>query len=197
MFDQIVQEIERQGFYTRPQVLSLQDLLLANDFFLNHMTEFNPAQVGLNADRKRLENIRGDLTFWLDSDQPPGEFIHPFAFLNELKAHLNKKLFLGLRDFEAHLAVYPPGSFYAKHRDRHKTKSTRVLSFVFYLNQEWNDDDGGELVLYDDKNNELLKVLPLPGTFICFLSEDFPHEVKPAKKERKSLTGWIHSTHLS
>jgi SM-20-related protein len=197
MFDQIIQEIERQGFSTRPHLLSLQDLSEANEFFLSHAGEFKEALVGSKSDRKRVESIRGDLTLWLDPSDAPAEFLKVFKFLDDLKTEINKKLFLGLKDYETHLASYPPGSFYSRHKDCHEKESTRVLSFVFYLNQNWEPQDGGELILYDKNNSEILKVRPTAGTFICFLSEEFPHEVKASRKERRSLTGWIHSKELN
>ncbi len=197
MFDQIVQEIERQGFSTRPYLLSPQDISDANKFFLNHATEFKQALVGSKSDRKRVESIRGDFTLWLDQTDAPPEMKKIFCFLDELKTEINKKLFLGLKDYEAHLASYPAGSFYSRHNDCHSNDSTRVLSFVFYLNQTWETHDGGELILYDKKNIEILKVGPFAGTFICFLSDEFPHEVKVAHKERRSLTGWFHSKNLN
>lgn len=197
MFDQIIQEIERQGFSIRPHLLSPHDLTEANEFFLRHSAEFKPALIGPAADKKRVESIRGDYTFWLDPSLPPAEFTSVFTFLNSLKTELNKKLFLGLQDYETHLARYAQGSFYSKHSDRHEKKSTRILSFVFYLNEEWKDGDGGELILYDKDNNSLSQLQPSPGTFICFLSDEFPHEVKAAHRERRSLTGWMHTSQLS
>jgi SM-20-related protein len=52
---------------------------------------------------------------------------------------------------------------------------------------------GGELVIFDKDHKEITAIYPTPGTFICFLSEEFPHEVRPAKIERRSLTGWMHT----
>jgi SM-20-related protein len=66
-----------------------------------------------------------------------------------------------------------------------------VLSVVVYLNSDWAADDGGELVLYKDaEDRERLRVTPLAGTLVVFLSEDFPHEVLPAKRDRFSIAGW-------
>ncbi|HEY5930165.1 MAG TPA: 2OG-Fe(II) oxygenase, partial [Burkholderiales bacterium] len=62
-----------------------------------------------------------------------------------------------------------------------------------YLNQDWRDADGGELRLYLEREplTRHVDIRPDGGTLVLFLSEKFPHEVLPAKRERHSLTGWF------
>ncbi len=51
---------------------------------------------------------------------------------------------------------------------------------------------GGELVLYDGAGEiELVRAAPECGKLVIFLSEDFPHEVLPAKQFRQSIAGWF------
>lgn len=189
MLDQILREIERNGFALIPNLVSAADLAEMNAFFDEHRSEFRPAMVGRQDNLQRLESVRGDYTYWIDALDPVKPFDRLITFLDELKAEVNKKFFLGLQQYECHLAYYPPGTFYKKHLDRHESNSTRSLSFVFYLNEV----SGGELVLYN-KNNEVIKIVsPGPGTFICFMSDEFPHEVKPSSSERRSFTGWMHT----
>jgi SM-20-related protein len=60
------------------------------------------------------------------------------------------------------------------------------------LNETWNaKSDGGALVMYDDNNNFVQKVLPEANTLVVFLSEKFPHEVLTAKRKRYSIAGWF------
>ena len=73
-----------------------------------------------------------------------------------------------------------------------------MLSVVVYLNDNWSDDDGGELILYDnqllassDTDTRIVIVTPNLGTIVVFLSEEFPHEVLPAKGDRYSIAGWF------
>jgi SM-20-related protein len=197
MVDQIIQEIERHGYAHREGLLTSLELASIHQFFKTHESEFKPALVGSDKNKKRVEAIRGDFTYWLDPLDPPAVFEAVFKHLEKIKSELNQKLFLGMKDFECHLARYPAGSFYKKHLDRFENNSSRVLSFVFYLNEEWNDNDGGELVLFDKQDHEILRVLPAPGSFICFLSDEFPHEVLVSKRERRSLTGWMHTKNLN
>ena len=192
MIEQIIREIENQGWCYRTNVIGPTELRGINQFFQDHREEFRPAKVGSVDNRQRVEAIRGDHTFWLDPLDPPTVFDPQIKFLTDIKNALNARFFLGLQDFECHLAYYPPGTFYKKHSDRFGKDSSRSLSFVFYLHEEWNAKDGGELVMYHNDGSPLKTITPEPGSFICFLSEDFPHEVKAALKERRSLTGWMH-----
>ena len=60
-----------------------------------------------------------------------------------------------------------------------------------YLNSGWTNADGGKLVLYkNDADKEGVKVVPFLGTFVVFLSEEFPHEVLSANRDRYSIAGW-------
>lgn len=189
MVEQILQEIERNGFALVSNLIPSEDLQAMNLFFEEHRGEFVPAMVGSRDNKQRVESVRGDYTYWIDALDPVKPFDTIVTFLNELRSAVNQKFFLGLQQFECHLAYYPPGTFYKKHLDRHEANSTRSLSFVFYL----NETSGGELVLYN-KNNEVIKIVsPEPGTFICFMSDEFPHEVKPSNRERRSFTGWMHT----
>ena len=73
-----------------------------------------------------------------------------------------------------------------------KGQQNRVLSLVVYLNPGWQHEDGGELVLYRDESDaEGIRVTPLMGTVVVFLSEEFPHEVLPAQRDRYSIAGWF------
>ncbi len=193
LIDQIIRETSSQGWCFLPRLLSDQDLTLINQFIDQHKGDFVAAKVGKGSNQARREEIRGDYTLWLDPLSPPEPFRPAVQFLDQLLVALNRELFLGVKEFETHLAYYPPGTFYKTHLDKHEQNSSRAFSFVFYLNQEWSEENGGELVIYNKENKALTTVFPKPGSMICFLSEDFPHEVKAAKCERRSLTGWMHT----
>lgn len=190
MIDQIVQELEEHGHCHLKQVIAADDLAQLQTLF---ESDFHPARVGKTDGPKRVEEIRGDWISWLDPLNPPPELTFQMIFLKALKDKLNQHFYLGLKDFECHLAKYPAGSFYKKHFDRFSNDSSRSVSFIFYLHQTWQTSDGGELVLYN-KNNDVLKtILPEPGSMMIFMSDLFPHEVKICHKERRSLTGWMHT----
>jgi SM-20-related protein len=98
---------------------------------------------------------------------------------------------MGITYYESHFAIYDKGDFYETHLDAFKNSKNRVVTTVYYLNENWSEDDGGELVIYDEDNNYLTKVTPHANTLIVFLSDKFPHEVLPAKKKRFSIAGWF------
>jgi SM-20-related protein len=108
-----------------------------------------------------------------------------------LRVGINRRLFLGLFDYECHFARYAPGSFYKKHVDAFRGRSNRVLSTVFYLNPQWGSADGGELLIYSGDGQVEASVKPTMGTLVVFLSETVPHEVLPAARLRHSIAGWF------
>ncbi|PTB90046.1 proline hydroxylase [Pseudidiomarina aestuarii] len=132
--------------------------------------------------------VRQDKIRWLQRDyKPEASYL---AFMDALRLQINRELFMGLFDYECHLAHYPPGAFYRKHLDAFKGRSNRILTSVFYLNPEWHPNDGGELVMYDANGDVLEMVLPEAGKLVLFLSDVFVHEVLPGQRDRFSITGW-------
>lgn len=147
-----------------------------------------PASVGRGGTRALRGDVRGDATVWLD-DPRCGEAARDFlARLDALRVALNRRLFLGLDEVEAHYAAYPPGAGYARHRDRFRDDDARVLSLVTYLNPAWQPGDGGELRLHGADGTGI-DIAPRAGS-VCFLSER-EHEVLPARKERFSIAAWM------
>lgn len=156
---------------------------------------FTVAGIGRETDLQVNEQIRTDKTRWLTEAHPIEEVY--LAIMEECRLALNRQLFIGLRDFEAHFAHYEVGDFYLRHLDAFKGSSNRLVSVVLYLNPYWSAHDGGELVLYHaDSEQVLYKVKPELGTLVLFLSERFPHEVLPAKRDRYSITGWFRTDNL-
>ena len=194
MIDQIARDVQQQGWSFQQNVV---DQLRLKDMAPLFDAGFNPAKVGKDTQRQRNEEIRGDWIKWLDPIHPPGILGPEMEFLRSLQNELNQRFYLGLQDFECHLAKYLSGSFYVKHSDRFEKDSSRSISFIFYLHQEWKESYGGELVLYNKSNEVIKTILPSPGSMIVFLSEDFPHEVKVCSEERRSLTGWMHTKILT
>jgi SM-20-related protein len=127
---------------------------------------------------------------WLDDRTlaPPERAL--FDALENMRAGLNRTMFLGLFSFEGHYALYPPGTLYRRHRDRFRDDDARVLSCVLYLNEAWSAADGGALRIYFPGGG-LRDVLPAAGTLVAFLAERYEHEVLPAKRERWSIAGWF------
>ncbi|MDX5298962.1 MAG: 2OG-Fe(II) oxygenase, partial [Gammaproteobacteria bacterium] len=92
---------------------------------------------------------------------------------------------------EAHYALYPPGTFYKRHVDNFRGRSSRVVTSLLYLNPHWQPGDGGEMQLYPDAADAAQRVEPRLGTFVLFMAEDLPHEVLPTRVPRGSIAGWF------
>jgi len=153
--------------------------------------KFQSAGIGRQVDHEKNAKIRRDKILWLDSNNDLE--LGYIQAMDELKNYLNRRLFMGLFSYESHFAHYQAGAFYKKHVDAFKGRANRVLTTVFYLNDDWQAINGGELVIYDpnDHDKELCRVLPNQGTLVTFLSDEFPHEVLPAHTSRYSIAGWF------
>ncbi len=155
------------------------------------------AAVGRGEGKEVRSEIRSDRVLWIDSSsltRPQCEYQRAMEALRE---RLNRDLFLGLSDLEAHLACYPLGAFYKPHLDCHRGVSTRVVTAIVYLNDEWRREDGGLLRLYTDPvagtAGSATEIVPEAGKLVLFRAADFWHEVLPARRERFSLTGWFRT----
>lgn len=197
----IADDLYAQAFCVCPNFIPdpLVDALLAE--LRGAEAEFFAAGVGRDRVFVRDAEVRSDRIRWLDAHAPAqGELLRRMA---QLQLSLNRRLLLGLADYEAHFAQYAAGAFYRRHRDTFLAgappaaasagdrKPRRIVSSVIYLNRDWGAEDGGELVLYDAAERELMRILPCAGTAVFFLSEEFPHEVLPARRARYSIAGWF------
>lgn len=154
---------------------------------------FRHAGVGRGSSFEINPAIRNDRVSWLTTEHMQGPFQEYLQCMESLRLGLNRELFLGLLDYEAHLAVYPPGAAYKKHLDQFRGIGLRTITTTLYLNNNWQDVEGGQLRLYLDGTQSVpyVDILPECGTLVTFLSARFLHEVLPATRERLSMTGWF------
>jgi SM-20-related protein len=151
-------------------------------------SRLHPAGTGSGHVPRRDGRLRGDSILWLERNASPAQAAL-LACLDAWRLALNQQLWLGLDEIEAHYALYPPGAGYARHRDRFRDDDARVLSFVLYLNPDWQSDDGGELRLH--LADGAVDIAPRLGHAVFFLSAEIEHEVLLAKRERGSIAGWF------
>lgn len=190
LFETIARNLESTGFSVSSGALP-EDLCQALSRHRRGMDEdvFELAGVGRARQYQVLEDIRCDQICWITGASPAGR--QWLDWVEALKRHLNRRLFLGLFSFESHFAHFPPGAFYRRHYDAFRGEANRVLSLVVYLNEHWQAGDGGELLIYDDESDRRgLTIAPEWGTVVAFLSEEFPHEVLPTRGDRYSIAGW-------
>jgi len=175
----------QDAFLPAPLITALAEECRARDAVGN----LAAAGIGRGDGLAVREGVRGDRIQWIEPAQSEACDRY-LASLDALRRLINRTLFLGLEDFEGHFALYPPGAFYQKHLDRFRDDDRRSISAVFYLNPDWQAEQGGALRMYLP-DEQTLDLAPIGGRLVVFLSGDFPHEVLPASHERLSLTGWF------
>lgn len=135
----------------------------------------------------RLSHIRGDKIRWINE-----HFFAGFYYLqsiNALAAIFNQTLFTGIRHSEAHYACYPIGFGYQWHSDNPTGRDERVLSAVFYLNDNWEASAGGAVEIVDNHGVHHT-VMPVANRLIVFNS-DLQHQVQIAHRQRYSIATWM------
>jgi SM-20-related protein len=187
-YESLALGLEQNGYVVLPDGLPPDVARALSDYAARVRAEdFRAATVGRGAVQQRNRFVRRDLIHWVDERNPA---LAPWRDWTEsLRVHLNRRLFLGLFSFESHLAHYRPGDFYRTHVDAFRGEANRVVSLVCYLNEDWKQGDGGELALYTELG--AVMVPPAYRTVVLFLSEEIPHEVKPAQRDRYSVAGWF------
>jgi SM-20-related protein len=173
------------GFLTSDQVYAIVALP-----DVQHPAGFHKAGIGQRQEKQIVEAIRGDYIRWIERHTADPALKVYLAKLDQLIHFIRESLFISLKDYEVHLAMYPPGSFYKRHLDQFRKDDHRKLSVICYLNREWKEEEGGQLRIYlpDGTTQD---VWPEAGRLVCFRSDLLEHEVLPATRPRLSLTGWI------
>ena len=143
-----------------------------------------------NAD-KLIHNtaIRNDVIYWLDKKN---NNVHENAFFVQIEAfiaYLNISCYAGITGYEFHYSLYETGSFYRKHLDQFQDNSSRQFSMISYLNANWQENDGGELLIHQLDNDQ--KIAPTQGKTVFFKSNELVHEVLVTNERRMSVTGWL------
>ena len=185
-------QFEQDGFMLLKNVLTDDENLTIASYVKNRheQGQWSKALIGKGVDTMVNWEQRGDFIEWLDPENS-NLVIQPYwRLLDQIQLTLNRHFYLGLNFFESHMACYPVGTYYKRHQDRHKSGSTRKVSFVYYLNPEWSLEDGGLLNIFNE-NETKATVVPFIGHCIVFLSE-LEHEVTVSHAERYSITGWLH-----
>lgn len=189
-FQQIVDNLATQGWSLTPDFLPPDTVTRLAGEIRQHFSQGAMRQAGVSLERQVNTNIRSDFILWLnEGNLTPTQTVY-FDALEQLRQEVNAGLQLGIFEFEGHAALYPTGSFYQRHLDRFQNNNQRSLSCILYLNEHWQESDGGLLRLYLNET-EHMDIVPKGGLLVTFLSNRFWHEVLPANKERLSITGWF------
>jgi SM-20-related protein len=192
MYEAIIADLLKQqysvvdGFFSNEEVEDLRSSLLQK----YEEEEFKKAAIGNQFNELIVKSIRGDFISWIDESQANRKELPFFTSVENFTNYLNSTCFLGICEREFHYALYPEGTYYKRHLDTFQNDDSRKLSIVCYLNDEdWLPEFGGELVIYKPEGE--VSVYPLKGRMVIFESQVLEHEVKPVKRERLSITGWL------
>ena len=197
IYEKVIDDLLQQqysvvdDFFSKQEVEDLRDSLLQK----YDEDEFKKAAIGNQFNELIVKTIRGDFISWIDElEKNKAEAVF-FDKIEHFTNYLNRTCYLGIQEREFHYALYPIGTFYKRHLDTFQNDDSRKLSIVCYLNEEyWQEAYGGELTIY--KAEEAINVFPLKGRMVVFESQLLEHEVKPVKRERLSITGWLKTRKL-
>ncbi len=158
-----------------------------------HKQAFRKAKVGHKLDNTLDMSIRNSHINWIDTQNPSLIQKEYLDIIGKLMSVLKRELYLPMNSFEAHFAIYQSTGFYKKHVDSFHGVHSRLISIVLYLNEDWPENSGGELVIYNESNPTQIdfKGYPRMGSFAIFLSQKIFHEVLPTTRIRFSLSGWM------
>jgi SM-20-related protein len=190
IFENLIGGLMDEQFGTVPNFITreLESALRAQLLEYYEAGKMFPAGVGQRTNYERNEKVRGDVIIWMDKENSPAEK----AFLEHVEAfidYLNRTCYTGINEYEFHFARYEEGSFYKRHRDQFMTDQGRKFSLVTYLNENWTPDDEGQLIIYLDDRE--VAVLPEGGRATFFRSDEIDHEVRPTRRARLSIAGWL------
>jgi Rps23 Pro-64 3,4-dihydroxylase Tpa1-like proline 4-hydroxylase len=174
-----------ENFLSNELANSLKQNLIA----LNENSLLLAAGIG-NTDKLSYDSaVRSDSIYWLDKKHNnPFEnefFVQIEAFIK----YLNESCYTGITGYEFHYSLYEKGDFYLKHLDQFKNNPSRKYSMISYLNNNWQESDGGELLIHQLDNNQ--KITPTQGKTVFFKSDELVHEVLVTQNTRMSVTGWL------
>lgn len=169
---------------------------LANNLKQNLVTLNNESlliSAGIGNSDKLVFNsaIRSDTIYWLDKKH---NNLFENQFFEQIEAfiiYLNQSCYAGITGYEFHYSLYESGDFYLKHLDQFNNNPSRKYSMISYLNSDWIESDGGELLIHQLNNNQ--KISPTQGKTVFFKSDELVHEVLVTQNTRMSITGWLKS----
>lgn len=191
ILEQIADQLAEQDYAVINDFLSGDEIDNILKVFDIHQKDgkFKKAAIGHTDNKIVDQSVRKDLIKWIENDNansPTQVFLNR---IDAVKDYLNRTCFLGIKEYETHFTIYPPGAYYKKHLDQFNSIGHRKISFICYLNVNWQPEDGGELRMF--LPDGVLDIAPTAGKLVCFRSDVVEHEVLVCHANRYSLTGWM------
>ena len=140
--DQILDDLNAHGFAIVNQAYSPEYHTQVAKECSHHFDEFREAGIQNGV----VSTIRSDHILWINESLPVAE--QHVETLTSFCQHLNQAFFLGIKEVEAHFACYNPVNS-THYIEITLSKNDRIMSTVYYLHPQWQDDWGGQLRLQD------------------------------------------------
>ncbi len=135
---------------------------------------------------------RSDKIYWLDREHNNVHENSFFELMDSFVQYLNGSCYTGITGYEFHYTLYEKGSFYKRHLDQFQNNKSREYSMIMYLNDNWQQEDGGELCVFH--RDHLQTISPQNGKCVFFKSSELEHEVLLTNQPRLSITGWLKTS---
>ncbi len=171
--------------------VSLAAHLKENLIALYAHQQFRAAGIGNAALQEHDKLLRSDKIYWLDRAHDNIHEAGFFELMDRFVAYLNSTCYTGITGYEFHYTLYETGSFYKRHLDQFRNNKSRAYSMIMYLNTDWQEKDGGELLVYH--SDHIQTIAPSNGKCVFFKSSELEHEVLLTNQPRLSITGWLKS----
>lgn len=131
--------------------------------------------------------MRKNKIFWQEDDF--GDDVDDLQqMVLSLIRQLNSSHGFSFKLIEARLGIYEPGELISKSDEAEENlKKYNTVSFVIYLNSDWDEEDGGLLRLFLDKENTD-EIDPVAGRLV-FVADDLDYEITAVNRRRLGVTG--------
>ena len=155
--------------------VGISEYFLSNELAMNlkkNLLNLNNKNLLKNAGIGNFEKlsydgaIRSDSIYWLDKKNNNVFENQFFLLIEDFILYLNQSCYAGITGYEFHYSLYEKGDFYLKHLDQFKNNPSRKYSMISYLNSNWQESDGGELLIHQLNNNQ--KISPTQGKTVFF-----------------------------
>ena len=177
-----------EAFLNAPLAAALQQNLLR----LKRDSRMIRAGIGNAVLKDKTQKVRGDKTCWIDTNTKNAAEMEFLDTVRQFMGHLNRTCYTGLNSCEFHYALYEEGTTYSRHKDQLKNDYNRKFSMIGYLNEDWIESDGGQLIIHHEgEEQQEQHILPNNQKTIFFQSDIIEHEVALATRPRMSITGWL------
>ncbi|HSB96936.1 MAG TPA: 2OG-Fe(II) oxygenase, partial [Spongiibacteraceae bacterium] len=112
---ELIEALRSDGWYHCPCFLDIDMVAALRADIALQREQFAAAAVGRAQQRRQQTAVRADATLWLTAGSAAQRAF--LALMEDLRLALNRHLYLGLYDYEAHYAHYAAGAFYRRHLD--------------------------------------------------------------------------------